>query len=68
MRINITELWDSLKQVLSPERVNNDCDRELTQRETTDCEIYQIAPERIKRSPGHHNLSELNDEPEWYHE
>ena len=61
MSINISTFVDSFKQVFQPTVREN----RTTQ---SDDKIKEIAQERIKRSPGHQNLAELSDEPDWYHE
>ncbi len=59
----ITNTWfiDSLKRIFTP------AEKEKRVKEP-DERINKLAPERIKRSPGHENLSKYNDEPEWYHD
>lgn len=63
MRINITELWNGLKQVFTPER---SAAPEPAQVTPTDSKIIEIP--KFKRSPGHTNIAELAEEPEWYHD
>lgn len=59
--MNVTALLDKIIQSFIPER-------KVMEHREVDQSINSIAPERIKRSPGHQNISELAEEPEWYHE
>lgn len=61
MSIDTNWLIDKFKQVFT----SVDRKGRITE---TDEAINEIAPDRIKRSPGHQNLAELTDEPEWFHE
>ena len=61
MTVDLNALVNSFRQIFRPIVREN----RTTQ---SDDKIKEIAPERIKRSPGHQNLAELTDEPEWYHD
>lgn len=61
MTIDTNWFVDKFKQVFTPDRIN-------TPPQEADKTINNIAPDRIKRSPGHQNIAELADEPEWYHD
>ena len=61
MTINSTWFIDRLKQVFTPAPKENNC----TEPDKT---INTLATERIRRSPGHQNLSDLSEEPDWYRE
>lgn len=56
-----TSFIDRLKQLFYPSVRDN----RIVEPDAT---INMVAIERIKRSPGHQNLNELAEEPEWYHD
>ena len=61
MTVNLNALVNSFRQIFRP-IVRENRTNEI------DVKINETAPERIKRSPGHQNLSELTEEPDWYHD
>lgn len=66
MRINIIDLWNDFKQVFSPEEVNKDDPKKITDEKVKEAsEIF-----RSKKSPQIDNLFALTQEsePEWYHD
>lgn len=61
MTAGITSILGEIKEFFSPTVREN-------RTPETDENVNRYAPQRIKRSPGYMNLSELNEEPEWYHD
>lgn len=59
--MKIAEIWQNITEIWKPT---------VRENRTTECDetINRFAPEKIKRSPGHQNLSQITEEPEWYHE
>lgn len=59
--MNISGIWQNITEIWKPavrDSRTTDTDRSIT----------EFAPDRIKRSPGHNNISEMAEEPEWYHD
>lgn len=59
--MNVSGIWHNITTFLKPEVREN-------RTTETDKKANDIAPERIKRSPGRQNIAEMADEPEWYHD